>query len=188
MNFFEFFANAFYILSTFFASRNSLHTWWTGIVSCSLFLITFFQVKLYADVTLQVFFISTCLYGWFHWKKGGEQKKSLPITRIKLKQLLLWLGLSFCISIFYGTLLLKLTNANNPFWDSIIMSLSIFGQFLMMKRKFENWFVWIVVDSLSIPLYYLKGLYLTSLLYFVLLIIGVYGLTQWKKALFLKTE
>jgi nicotinamide mononucleotide transporter len=179
----EYGANIFYVLSTFFASRNSLHTWWTGIISCLLFMISFFHVKLYADVTLQTFFIATCIYGWISWKNGGQNKKPLPITHISWKQFLFFVCLALCIMGIYGTFLYKLTNANNPFWDSTILTFSILGQFLIMKRKFENWYIWFLVDSIAIPLYYSKGLHLTALLYLFLLCLGVYGYWNWKKEL-----
>lgn len=184
MNYFEYGANFFYVISTFFASRNSLHTWWTGIAACSLFLITFFQVRLYADVTLQIFFIATSIYGWIYWKKGGKNKSQLPITKINLKLFLLFLFLSIVVSLFYGFLLLKLTNASYPFWDSAILTFSILGQFLIMNRKIENWYCWFIADSIAIPLYFLKGLHLTSLLYTSLLCIGVYGYFNWRKELY----
>ena len=183
MNYFELSANFFYIVSTIFASRNSIHTWWIGIISCALFMITFFHVKLYADVTLQIFFIATCIYGWFIWQKGGENKKSLPISRIKLKHLVFYVTASLVVTLIYGYTLFKLTNANNPFWDSTILSFSILGQFLIMKRKFENWYMWFIVDSIAIPLYFTKGLHLTALLYTFLLLIGIYGYFNWRKKL-----
>lgn len=181
MNYFEYVANFFYIISTIFASKNSIHTWWTGLISCLLFFITFFHVKLYADATLQLFFIATCIYGWINWKKRSSQTKQLPITKIKFKQLIFFIAFSLFMTLIYGYALFKMTDASNPFWDSVILTFSILGQFLIMKRKIENWYMWFIVDSIAIPLYYLKGLYLTSLLYMALLVIGVYGYLNWRK-------
>jgi nicotinamide mononucleotide transporter len=179
----EYGANFFYVLSTFFVSRNSLHTWWTGIISCSLFIVTFYHARLYADVSLQCFYIGTCIYGWWHWKNGDPSKKQLPITHIQLKYFFLMLICAALVAIGYGSLLFYFTNASYPFWDSAILTLAICGQFLVMKRKFENWYIWLVVDTLSIPLYFIKDLKLTALLYCGLLILGIYGYFTWKKEL-----
>lgn len=181
VNYFEIAANFFYVVSTFFASRNSIHTWWTGIISCLLFLITFLQVKLYADVTLQLFFIATCIYGWRDWRKGGKNKTPLPITKIKIKHFLFYVTAAAIVTLLYGFILFKITDASYPFWDSTILAFSILGQLLIMKRKFENWYMWFVVDSIAIPLYFSKGLHLTALLYVFLLIIGIYGYFNWRK-------
>jgi nicotinamide mononucleotide transporter len=181
MSILELCANIFFVLSTLFASRNSVHTWWTGLISCSLFLFIFFHVRLYADVSLQFFYIGTCLYGWFQWKKGGKNKQTLPITHVNLRSFVFFLFCAILVSFVYGFLLFHLTNASNPFWDSLIMTLSLLGQFLVMNRKYENWFVWILVDSMAIPLYFSKGLHVTAALYCSLLCIAGYGLWSWKK-------
>ncbi len=148
---------------------------------------TFFTVKLYADVTLQVFFILTCINGWYQWKKGGKNNSELPITHVELKSFSLYIICSCIVVAAYGSLLHKLTDASSPFFDSTILAFSILGQFLVMKRKFENWYIWFLVDGVSIPLYFSKGLYLTSLLYIFLLIIGIYGYFNWKKEIKIQT-
>ncbi len=83
-------SNFFNLLSVYFANRNNVYTWWTGIVGSILFGVLFFEAKLYADVNLQIFFIVTSVWGWWNWLYGGAQKEALPITRVGLKQLSLF--------------------------------------------------------------------------------------------------
>lgn len=177
----EIFANIFNLLSVFLANRNNVHTWWTGTIGTILFAILFFEVKLYADVILQVFFIITNIYGWWAWLYGGKEQRELPVSRINVQQLSFFGFLAAIITAGHGYMLHTLTDASFPFIDSIILVFSIIAQFLLMKRKLESWYFWILVDAVAFPLYAAKGLYLTSAIYFLFLLNAVWGLINWLK-------
>lgn len=181
MNPLEISANISNLISVFLANRNNVHTWWTGIIGTILFGFLFYEVKLYADVILQIFFIITNLYGWWAWLYGGVEKRELPISRIYSRQLFLFAVSAIFITFGHGYLLHSLTDASFPFIDSIILVFSIIAQFLLMKRKIESWYFWILVDAVAIPLYAAKELYLTSAIYFLFLINAVWGLINWLK-------
>ena len=179
MNLLEIFANIFNLISVFFANRNNVHTWWTGIIGTILFGVLFFEVKLYADVILQIFFIITNIYGWWTWLYGGEAKRELPISRIDWRLLFLFAVSAIVITIGHGYLLHTLTDASFPFVDSTVLVFIIIAKFLLMKRKLESWYFWILVDLVACPLYAAKELYLTSAIYFLFLINAVWGLINW---------
>lgn len=181
MNPLEIFANLFNLISVFLANRNVIHTWWIGIIGGILYGVMFYEVKLYADVILQIFFILTNLYGWWAWLYGGASKKELPITRVSFKQLILFAVLATVLTVGHGFLLHNLTDASFPFVDSIILVVSIIAQFLLMQRKLESWLFWILVDAVAVPLYAAKDLYLTSAIYFIFLLNAVWGLINWWK-------
>jgi nicotinamide mononucleotide transporter len=176
----EIVANILNLLGVYLAAKNKVATWPVGIVGCLLYAVMFFEVKLYADVTLQFFYIATSFYGWHIWKKGGEDKKELPVTRVNLKKLALYSLIGLLTSALYGFMLLKTTDASYPFIDSVILSFSVIGQLLMMKRKLECWPVWILVNTLSIPLFVSKGLNLTAFVYALFWVNAVWGHFQWK--------
>lgn len=169
------------VSSVFLAARNSVLTWPIGIIGCILYALMFYDVKLYADVTLQIFFIFTSIYGWILW----WQKQSfpdLPVTQIAIHHLfMLYMPTSFVLAIAYGTILHNFTDANLPFLDSMVLTLSITAQFLLMKRKLQSWHFWIAVDILSIGLYAYKELYLTAFVYMLFLFNAIYGLYNWRK-------
>jgi nicotinamide mononucleotide transporter len=194
-------ANVFNLLSVWFSARNNVHTWWSGIVGCALYGWLFVDVKLYADVTLQGFFIASCVIGWWNWKRGGARAEGtgaqpaaveagasqapdeLPITHVAPLAALGLTAFAMIAAAGYGWLLLTLTSAANPFIDSMVLTLSILAQLLMVARKIETWPVWFVVDCIAVPLYASKGLYLTAGVYAFFLVLVVMGWVRWSRLL-----
>ena len=148
------------------AGRNSIHTWWTGIVGCTLFAVLFFQAKLYADVVLQVFFVASSAIGWRHWLRG-DRGRELPVSRADFRSLAWTVPLGIVVSLAYGMLLHRWTDAYAPFADSAVLVFSVIAQLLLMGRRIENWAFWLLVNSIAVPLYASRGLYLTAVLYCV---------------------
>jgi nicotinamide mononucleotide transporter len=167
-------------IAIFLAGRNNIHTWWTGILGCSLFAVLFFQTNLYADVALQVFFIVSSMIGWWQWSRGAKGD-TLPITNAKLRTLLLILPLGALATAAYGALLHFYTNAYAPFLDSTVLVFSIVAQFLLMQRRVDNWPFWILVNSIAVPLYFSRELYLTSFLYGCYWINAVVSWYWWRR-------
>lgn len=163
------------------AGRNNVHTWWTGIVACILYGVLFFEQKLYADVTLQVFFVATSLYGWFYWGVNDlVQERSTPPDYASKKYMLVSLGVGVVGALVYGWLLHTFTDAWAPFIDSGVLTGSIVAQFLLMRRNVQTWPMWIVVNTLSVPLYFSRELYVTSLMYGVFWINAVWSWYNWR--------
>jgi len=157
-------ANAVMALSIVLAGRNNVHSWWLGIVGCSLFAVLFHDVRLYADVTLQVFFVLTCIAGWVQWLRGAGGKP-LPITSASTKTVALMAAAGLAATVAYGLMLREFTDAYAPFIDSAVLAFSVIAQFLLMGRRIETWPAWVLVNTVSVPLYASRGLYLTAVLY-----------------------
>jgi nicotinamide mononucleotide transporter len=157
-------ANAFTAVAIVLAGRNSVHTWWTGIIGCTLFGLLFAQSRLYADVVLQVFFVGTSLLGWWRWLRG-RHGTPLPVTHAGWRTLAWMVPLGVAATAAYGALLHHYTNAYAPFVDSAVLVFSVIAQLLMMGRRIENWPVWLLVNTIAVPLYASRELYLTAVLY-----------------------
>lgn len=173
--------NAFTLASVYFARRNSVHTWWTGMIAVSLYGVMFFGVKLYADVVLQVFFFGTCVAGWWQWLHGGTGGTELPVSTLSAAQRLGAGAAVLGAALFFGTLFGQLTDAALPYADSYILGGSVVAQLLMMRRKLDHWPIWITVDVVAIVVYALKELYLTSAVYGVLLVLCLQGIVEWRR-------
>ena len=185
----ELIGTLFGLISVYFASRANILTWGTGIVNEVFLFILFFQVQLYADMFLQIYFFIVTIYGWYKWNsKTTETKISETSFRNKI---------FLAISILIGTLIsgFLFTNihlylptyfkiqAAYPFTDSFVMVSSIIATILLAKKKIENWYLWIAIDLVCVVLYFKKGVYFLSLEYFIFLGLASYGLYHWKKQL-----
>jgi nicotinamide mononucleotide transporter len=176
-------ANAVMATSIGLAARNSAHTWPTGIAGCALFAAVFLRSQLYADVTLQLFFIATSVWGWWQWfhpplPDGARER---PITSSR-PGTIAWMGLAaLCVTGLYGWLLHRFTDAYLPYADSAVLALSVIAQCLLMQRKLETWPFWLAVNTLSVALFASRGLLLTAALYSAYWINAWYGWWRWRK-------
>jgi nicotinamide mononucleotide transporter len=173
-------ANATNAISILLAGCNSIHTWWTGIAGCLLFAFVFFDARLYADLTLQFFFIATSIAGWHTWLQGtgGRQRavgRTQPVTTIVL------FVAGAIVATGYGWLLHRFTNAYAPFIDSVVLAFSVLGQFLLMGRRYESWWCWVLVNTIAVPLYISRGLIITAVLYAAFWINSVVALVRWRR-------
>ena len=173
-------ANGVNALSILLAMLNNVHTWWTGIAGCLLFGWVFFGAKLYADVTLQLFFIITSAVGWWQWTRG-ERGGTLPVRHTPFRPFLMMLIAGAVVAVGYGWLLHRFTDAYAPFLDSVVLAFSVLAQLLLMRRHYESWWCWLLVNTIAVPLYLVKDLHLTALLYTAFWVNAVVALVRWRK-------
>jgi len=173
-------ANAFTAAAILLAGRNNVHTWWTGIVGCTLFGLLFARNRLYADVVLQMFFVGTGLLGWWRWLHGNNGAP-LPITHAGWRSLAWMIPAGIAATAAYGALLHFYTNAYAPFIDSAVLVFSVIAQLLMMQRRIENWPVWLLVNTIAVPLYFSRGLHLTAFLYLCFWVNAIVSWVWWTR-------
>jgi nicotinamide mononucleotide transporter len=171
------------IIAVYCSTRQNIWTYPLGIISVFIYIFIFYEVKLYADMGLQVFFIILQAYGWYEWLYGGEHKSALHVAHTP-KRTAVGNGLFVILgTAILGYALHRLTDAALPYVDSFLAVLSMSGQYLLARKYFQNWHVWIAVNVGSIGMYGFKELYFTMVLYGVYLVLAVVGLTEWKKDL-----
>ncbi|MNI73189.1 Nicotinamide riboside transporter PnuC [compost metagenome] len=141
----------------------------------------FYEVRLYADMTLQVFFFVLSLYGWYIWltKRGNAAVR--PTKRVTRSQIISLMIVLVAVTGGWGYLLSEFTDASIPYADALIATLSLIAQYLLSSKVLENWLIWIVVDVLSIGMYMYKELYTLAFLYLIFLGIATAGWLGWKK-------
>lgn len=172
-------ANAVITLSILLAARNSVHTWWTGILGCALFAAVFHGARLYAEVGLQAFFIATSAWGWLQWSRVG-QRPPLPVTRAGWRRIFMAVALALLATLAYAGLLFHYTDAAAPLADSAVTAFSVLAQLLLMQRRLETWPCWLAVNTLAVPLYLSRGLNVTAVLYAVYWCNAWYGWWHWR--------
>ncbi|MFV0391100.1 MAG: nicotinamide riboside transporter PnuC [Paludibacteraceae bacterium] len=163
--------------------REKAGLWIFGFLSSLLYIRVFYHSKLYAEISLQLYYLFVSIYGWITWKFKPEDanKKKLEISRIEDKQILGYLLGTIGMFLVYFVILKFLTDSPIPFADSVVGALSIIGTWMLAKKKIENWLVWIVADAFAAGLYFYKGLYPTAILFVVYTTMAIVGYFQWKK-------
>ena len=159
--------------------RQSILTWPVGLANYCAFFILFARARLFADATLQVVFFALSIYGWWTWSKASSSPERPSVTRARKGE---WLFLTAVAPLSLWGLyeLLIFAKGASPFWDALTTSLSLAAQFLMCRKRLENWLIWIVADLIYVPLYIHRGLPLTAVLYLVFLTMCVAGWSHWK--------
>ena len=173
------------ILYIFFSIRQNILTWPTGLITSVLYVIVFFQSKFYADMGLQVYYVVISIYGWYFWLKGSKSDKNIHVP-VKKTSRKLWVKLLVASILIYGLILivlLKLTDSDVPFMDSLTTALSIVATWMLARKYLEHWLIWIFVDAFSSGLYVYKNLWPTVILFIVYTIMAVLGYFEWNKDL-----
>jgi nicotinamide mononucleotide transporter len=175
-------ANVLATVSILLAGRNSVHTWWVGILGCALFALVFMQARLYADAALQGFFVVASVVGWWQWLHGNRDAP-LAVTRAPRSAVLSSAVGGVFGGLAYGALLHGYTDAYAPFLDSLVLSFSVVAQLLLMRRHVETWPVWLLVNTLAVPLFFSRGLYVTCALYAVYWLNALVAWRHWRSRL-----
>lgn len=158
--------------------REHIWNWPLGLANNVIFFVLFGHSRLYADMGLQSVYFAFGVYGWWNWLYGGQQHGALNITRTPRLEALALAALSPLATWGLWSVLVALHDAA-PFLDALTTVLSLVAQYLLCRKRLENWIVWIVVDAIYVPLYLSRHLHLTALLYAVFLVMCVYGLRAW---------
>jgi nicotinamide mononucleotide transporter len=166
----------------YYSIRQKIGLWVFGFLSSALYVVVFFQSKLYADMTLQFYYLGVSIYGWINWKKQAyEEGVELKIQVLKQSDILTLTLSAIIIFAGYYWVLIRFTDAQVPLGDTFITALSIVGTWMLAKKLLENWLVWILANGLSIGLFLYKGLYPTVLLSVVYTVMSVIGYWEWRK-------
>lgn len=195
------------LLCILLASLEKTINYLFGLINVTLFAVIFFQIQLYANLLLQIFFFVANIYGWYAWSRvASSSQTALQIRWLSLPKLMITLAISilailyltFNIDAVFGVLaswaveLLNLFGAGLarpviepdafPFWDSTMTVLSVVAMILMTRKYVENWLIWVVINIISIVIFFLQGVYAMSLEYLILLGIAMNGSRLWIKS------
>lgn len=176
------------------STKEKVSSWYIGILNVVCFFWMFYQIQLYSDMLLQVYFFITNLMGWYFWthpKKGDENlSNQLKINVLNQNQ-----KIATGVFIALGTLFVGLfigrvheimpyffqKPASFPYLDTFILMASIAAQYLLTKKYIESWLLWIAIDVVATGVYFQKNILLTSFEYFVFAVVAVYGFLNWQK-------
>ncbi|GAA5025593.1 nicotinamide mononucleotide transporter [Marivirga lumbricoides] len=169
------------ILYIIFAARENILCWPASLIGVSIYLIICYQVKLYAEMGLQFYYLGTTIYGWWHWKNPGK-KGELPVSKMKLPEHVLFIVTGILVTLSLGYFLVEQTDAQLPYLDSFTTVFSIFTTILVTRKVLENWLYWIIIDAVEAYVYFQRELYLTSVLFAAYVVIAVIGYVKWRSS------
>lgn len=203
-NWIEIFGAAAGVIYVFLEIRQNILLWPVGIVTSAVYIYVFFTGKIYADMSLQGYYLVISFVGWYWWIRGTSLQRSqstqehqdrrgeedvkmekgvLRVTRINFRTGIILAFVFFLLLSIMWLVLSRLTDSPVPLWDSIITSLSIVATWMLARKIYEHWFLWIVVNILSAGLFLTRGLFPTMILYLVYFIMSFVGLAEWKRTM-----
>ncbi len=171
------------VLYIFLAARENIWCWFFGIVSSILSIYVFYFSKLYAESFLYFYYVIAGFYGWYSWKKGPNAKEILEISRWKWSHHFFAIFSGVLLSLALAFILRQYTDAKMPLIDAHTTIFSFIATYMTTRKILETWIYWVVIDMVSIGLYWSRELYLYSLLMLIYTIMAIYAYYNWKKTL-----
>ncbi|NOR87933.1 MAG: nicotinamide riboside transporter PnuC [Bacteroidales bacterium] len=207
----EFMAALFGVISVFYARKENILVFPTGIISTAIYVYLLSQWSLYGDLIINIYYTLMSIYGWYQWNKlVGSDQQHISISRTNTKDKLQAFGIFIFTSVFvifvyryYNVMPNKLGFADSvayawehltsgnlqdfrtatPFLDTFTTGIFFAAMWLMANKKIENWTLWIIGDIVSIPLYFVKGYGFTGVQYAIFLVLAIMAYFSWRKAI-----
>jgi nicotinamide mononucleotide transporter len=164
-----------------FAIKQWRSCWAAAFVSSCLYVWVLFETHLYMESLLQAFYAAMAVYGYLQWTRG-RAGGALRVTRWPWSRSLMALAGAVGLSLITSFFLRRFTPAAWPFLDSLVTWTRVVATFLVARKVYENWHWWLIIDSVSLCLYYSRGLYLTMLLFGAYLAMIVVGMRAWRRS------
>lgn len=166
------------------AVRENVWCWFFAFISTAIYTVLFWDVSLLMESALNVYYMLMAVYGWYQWTRGGTNGGDLPhalaVRSMTGAQHALTITAIAVFSLVSGYLLGEHSTAAWPYVDSFTTWASVITTYLVARKYLQNWLYWIVIDTVSIPLYIDRGLNLTALLFVAYVIIAVVGYFKWR--------
>lgn len=163
------------------AIRQNIWCWPCAAVSTAIYVLLFIEARLYMEALLNVFYFGMAVYGLWVWR-GGAQHRQPPVTVWPLQWHAAAIGTIVVASLSSGFLLATYTDAAFPYVDSMTTFAAIWATFLVARKVLENWWYWLLIDVVSVFIYWNRGLELTSMLFAVYVVMIPFGLVTWSRS------
>jgi len=174
------------IASVWFSKKENILVYPIGLINTVIYIYLSMKGHLLGEASVNFYYTVMSIYGWFVWTRRDEKlEHKLNIRFSSSKD---WINQLLFFAVFYFAIFFALQYLKTDFapgaipWADAFASASAYtGMWLMTRKKVESWIWWIITNIASIPLYFVKGYVFTSVYYFVLLILAIYGLIEWRK-------
>ncbi|MFN5909851.1 MAG: nicotinamide riboside transporter PnuC [Bacteroidota bacterium] len=171
------FASLAYVI---FIARKSSVGWFFAVISSGVYVYICFVSQLYLETLLQIFYVGMACWGWFSWHRSENSAEF--ITRWRSYHHLQYILFSAVLTLLLGYLFDTFSDQSLPYLDAFTTVFSIGATFMVVRRVLENWVYWVIIDMVSVYLYYYKELNMTALMYSAYTVIAIFGYYKWLKA------
>jgi len=179
------------LIYLYYSVKQNIWLWPVGIVTSTFYIIVFFDSQLYADMSLNIYYLLISIYGWYHWliRRDNAHHDSIKISTLSLKDWIAYLVSVSFLSIIFAWILIHIPQkigfkpSSVPYWDAFLTAGSIIATWMLARKVLEQWLWWIVIDAISVGIFFYKGLYFTVVLFVINTIVAIIGYLKWKKDL-----
>lgn len=196
LSFLELLATVFGIFNVYMLAKIKVSNYFWGILNVILSFFIFFQIRMYSDMLLQVYYLGMNIYGWWTWlhpkNNVSSDSNQLKVSTNTGTYNMVALAITCIVFVTLGLLLKNIhvmlpslftKPSSSPFVDSFITTLSIVAMYFMAKKKIEHWYLWFIADLTSVIFCYMQNVKFLALEYFVFLFFAFLGYAEWKKEL-----
>ena len=183
--FLEVFAVGMNIISVVYAKQNNILVYPTGLIGTGIFVYILFNFSLLGDMIINGYFFIMSIYGWYYWSRKKDEVFINNVSSLEKKEYLqlITLALGSLLFIYFVYVQFDKWNSWTAYVDNITTAIFFVAMWLMAKRKIECWIFWIIGDLITVPLYFYKGLTISSLQYIIFTVLAILGYISWKKIL-----
>lgn len=172
----------------FFLIKEHIICWLFGVLGSLISIVLFYRTGLYAESILYIYYVIIGFYGFFHWKKSIQKNRVFDVTDFSINTYLYLIVLGEVLSIISGYFFANYTDAKMPYLDAHTTIFSFIASYLEVKKKLAAWKFWIVINFVTIALYFNRDLNLYTGLTLVYTVFSFVGYKQWKKKVANKIE
>ena len=165
------------------AIRQSIWCWFCAAVSSGIYIYLFIGARLYMESGLNLYYFLMAAYGWIVWNDVARDGDVRPVVSWPLHWHLAAIAAIVAVSALSGTLLNQFTDAALPFIDSLTTWGALWATFLVARKVFENWWYWLAIDAVSVWIYWTRDLELTSVLFFIYVLMIPFGMLAWRRSM-----
>ena len=173
------------IISVVYAKQNSILVYPTGIIGTGISVYILYNFSLLGDMIINGYFVIMSIYGWYYWSRKRDEVFINNISILEKKEYIQMVLLALGSIIFIYLVYVQFDKWNSwiAYVDNITTAIFFVAMWLMAKRKIESWIFWIIGDLITVPLYFYKGLTISSIQYLIFTVIAILGYLSWKKML-----
>lgn len=171
------------LVTTYLYVIASIWMWPLTIITSLLNIYLFYQIGIYGDSGMALFYAASSVYGWYNWNRGKREDGTIVVSTLTLKQGFILAMVVVSVIGVLGYILKTTVHSTVPYLDAMTTTLSVTSQWLFCKKKIETWVLWFVADLIYLILYFYKGVPCNGMITFVYLYMAVIGYVRWSRLL-----